>query len=145
MGRKQSPPRRKPRRSRKSWVCSRMQARRWPVSTEDVTVDGQRKQVCHATKFDSPDMLTCEIGTRIDQLLFKGMVQRSRSTRQLPLGGHDGTSGHIILDGVSDVLTTPQISFVPLSGDKATFIFPIDDIVEIKKVSRVVCLCPSRS
>ena len=28
----------------------------------------------------------------------------------------------------------PQISFVPVSGLKATFTYPIDDIVEIKKV-----------
>jgi len=45
------------------------------------------------------------------------------------------TSGHIILEGRSHNLLEPRISFVPISGTDATFIYPIDDIVEIKKVS----------
>ena len=47
----------------------------------------------------------------------------------------DGVSGHIILDAANDELIHPQVSFVPLTGTKAKFIMPIDDIVEIKKVS----------
>ena len=46
----------------------------------------------------------------------------------------DRTSGHLILEGRSHNLLEPQISFVPISGTKATFTYPIDDIVEIKKV-----------
>jgi hypothetical protein len=44
------------------------------------------------------------------------------------------TSGHIILEGRSHNLLEPRISFVPISGTDATFVYPIDDIVEIKKV-----------
>lgn len=49
----------------------------------------------------------------------------------------DGTSGHIIIDMANDQLPLPQISFVPLTGKAASFILPIDDIVELKKVCYV--------
>ena len=50
----------------------------------------------------------------------------------------DGTSGQIILEARTDSLIAPQITFVPLSGKEETFVFAIDDIVEIKKVSDVI-------
>jgi hypothetical protein len=48
----------------------------------------------------------------------------------------DGTSGHIIIENRNEILTQPQISFVPLTGKTPKFVYPIDDIVEIKKVRR---------
>lgn len=36
------------------------------------------------------------------------------------------------------MLRAPQVAFVPLSGTKERFVWPLDDIVEIKKVSRVI-------
>lgn len=48
----------------------------------------------------------------------------------------NGTSGHIIIDSRNEGVSMPTISFVPVSGTKAHFVRPIDDIVEIKKVSR---------
>lgn len=55
----------------------------------------------------------------------------------------EGTSGHIILEPRNDGLVAPQITFVPLSGTHETFVFAIDDIVEIKKV-RVAAFLASR-
>lgn len=46
----------------------------------------------------------------------------------------NGESGHIILEGRNDILTAPQISFVPIAGKSERFVWPLDDIVEIKKV-----------
>jgi hypothetical protein len=48
---------------------------------------------------------------------------------------YDGTAGHIILEPRNDSLVLPQLSFVPIAGREASFTLPIDDIVEIKKVS----------
>lgn len=49
----------------------------------------------------------------------------------------DGTSGHIIIDSRKEDISMPTISFVPVSGTKAHFVRPIDDIVEIKKASQL--------
>ena len=58
----------------------------------------------------------------------------------------DGNSGHIIIEAANDHLPTPQVAFVPLSGTDAKFIKPIDDIVEIKKVCRILqALAPTVS
>lgn len=46
----------------------------------------------------------------------------------------DGVAGHIILENKSDTLIAPQVSFVPISGIKEHLVWPLDDIVEIKKV-----------
>lgn len=52
----------------------------------------------------------------------------------------NGTSGYIILESRNDILPAPQVSFVAASGTgKEHFVWPIDDIVEIKKVR----LCPT--
>lgn len=48
----------------------------------------------------------------------------------------NGTSGHIIIDSREEGISMPTISFVPVSGTKAHFVRPVDDIVEIKKASR---------
>jgi hypothetical protein len=50
------------------------------------------------------------------------------------------TSGHIILEGRSANLLEPRVSFVPISGTGATFVYPIDDIVEIKKVLPILLI-----
>jgi hypothetical protein len=52
----------------------------------------------------------------------------------------DGVSGHIILEPRNEILQSPQISFVPVSGKKETFIRPLDDIIEIKKVRSAVAV-----
>lgn len=51
----------------------------------------------------------------------------------------EGTTGHIILENRNDILPAPQLTFVPDSGTKEHFVWAIDDIVEIKKVSSVYC------
>lgn len=46
----------------------------------------------------------------------------------------NGESGHIIVEGRNEVLTAPQLTFVPIVGNSERFVWPLDDIVEIKKV-----------
>jgi hypothetical protein len=103
-----------------------------------------------------------QIGSKIDRLVFKGNVKdhgeidckfslflhQSRNARQ-GTGANDaafpaklnGESGHIILEGRNDILTAPQISFVPIAGKAERFVWPLDDIVEIKKVRPPALLC----
>ncbi|ORX36894.1 hypothetical protein BD324DRAFT_627598 [Kockovaella imperatae] len=82
----------------------------------DVSVDGAKKQ----------------IGTTIDKYLFRGLVKDNKTLASYP-AKLEGDSGHIILEGVSETLKSPQISFVPLTGSKPKFVLPVDDIVEMKK------------
>ena len=46
----------------------------------------------------------------------------------------DGTSGHIVLEPRNNGLVQSRITFEPLSGTHESFVYPIDDIVELKKV-----------
>lgn len=47
----------------------------------------------------------------------------------------DNKPGYIIVDNKHDGLHAPQITFVPANGTEEAFVWAIDDIVEIKKVS----------
>ncbi|KAL0250702.1 hypothetical protein I308_102885 [Cryptococcus tetragattii IND107] len=82
----------------------------------DVMVDGARKQ----------------IGDKVDKVLFRGNIKDDGSIDSYP-AKLNGTSGHIIIDSRNEGISMPTISFVPVSGTKAHFVRPIDDIVEIKK------------
>ncbi|KGB74623.2 hypothetical protein CNBG_0461 [Cryptococcus deuterogattii R265] len=82
----------------------------------DVMVDGARKQ----------------IGDKVDKVLFRGNIKDDGSIDSYP-AKLNGTSGHIIIDSRNEGISMPTISFVPVSGTKAQFVRPIDDIVEIKK------------
>ncbi|WVO22305.1 uncharacterized protein IAS62_003635 [Cryptococcus decagattii] len=82
----------------------------------DVMVDGARKQ----------------IGDKVDKVLFRGNIKDDGSIESYP-AKLNGTSGHIIIDSRNEGISMPTISFVPVSGTKAHFVRPIDDIVEIKK------------
>jgi hypothetical protein len=94
-----------------------------------------------------------QIGNRVDQLVFRGLV-KDHGTPQCEPGRSiigltliiviaypaklDGTSGRIIIEGRNELLAEAQISFVPLTGKQPKFVRPINDIVEIKKV----CVAP---
>ncbi|EIW70937.1 hypothetical protein TREMEDRAFT_73606 [Tremella mesenterica DSM 1558] len=82
----------------------------------DVAVNGKRKT----------------IGSTIDKLFFSGFAKDNEHMHSFP-AKLDGTSGHIIIENKNDILQVPQISFVPLSGKGPSFVWSIDDIVEIKK------------
>ncbi|WWD17538.1 hypothetical protein CI109_101979 [Kwoniella shandongensis] len=100
----------------------------------DVAVDGTKKQARmeEIEKGEEELTVTEKIGSKVDQLLFKGNIKDDGSIDSYP-AKLDGTSGHIILENKNDVLTQPQITFVPISGKKEHFVWAIDDIVEIKK------------
>ncbi|ORY32602.1 hypothetical protein BCR39DRAFT_564238 [Naematelia encephala] len=87
----------------------------------DVSVDGAK----HTD-------LVEKIGTKVDRFVYRGHTKDDGSIHSYP-AKLDGTAGHIILEGRSDTVIHPQISFVPIVGSKAEFILPIDDIVELKK------------
>lgn len=82
----------------------------------DVKVDGARKQ----------------IGDKVDKVLFRGNIKDDGNIDSYP-AKLNGTSGHIIIDSREEGISMPTISFVPVSGTKAHFVRPVDDIVEIKK------------
>ncbi|CAD6577000.1 MAG: hypothetical protein TREMPRED_001836 [Tremellales sp. Tagirdzhanova-0007] len=82
----------------------------------DVAVDGAKKQ----------------FGTKIDKLFYQGRTKDDGSPESYP-AKLDGTTGHIILESRNEILDQPQVTFVPLSGKRETFVFAIDDIVELKK------------
>lgn len=48
-----------------------------------------------------------------------------------------------MLENRNDELSAPQVSFVTASGKREQFVWPIDDIVEIKKVSLTSCSASS--
>ncbi|KAK8864161.1 hypothetical protein IAR55_001407 [Kwoniella newhampshirensis] len=100
----------------------------------DVAVDGTKKQARmeEVEKGDEELTVTEKIGSKVDQLLFKGNIKDDGSPESYP-AKLDGVSGHIILENKNEVLTQPRISFVPISGKKEHFTWAIDDIVELKK------------
>jgi hypothetical protein len=104
----------------------------------DVAVDGTPAKVssiffspASQCSFEKP--LQEKIGRKIDKVLFKGHAKDEGSPNAYP-AKLDGTDGHIVLEMADDTMVFPQIAFVPLMAKKEKFIFPIDDIVELKKV-----------
>ncbi|KIR55879.1 hypothetical protein I315_01761 [Cryptococcus gattii Ru294] len=102
----------------------------------DVMVDGARKQVSMEDWWYEwmGGQLTRlgKIGDKVDKVLFRGNIKDDGSIDSYP-AKLNGTSGHIIIDSRNEGISMPTISFVPVSGTKAHFVRPIDDIVEIKK------------
>ncbi|WRT66094.1 uncharacterized protein IL334_003047 [Kwoniella shivajii] len=100
----------------------------------DVAVDGTKKQArTEAIDRGDADLTTGEkIGSKVDKLLFRGNIKDEGSNHSFPCK-LDKTSGHIILENRNDIIKEPRITFVPISGKSEHFVWPIDDIVEIKK------------
>ncbi|KAI9639865.1 uncharacterized protein MKK02DRAFT_18941 [Dioszegia hungarica] len=92
----------------------------------DVAVDGEQKVVSSSLRCN-------RIGAKIDKTVFQGGAEDTGEIDSFP-AKLNGTSGYIILESRNDILPAPQVSFVAASGTgKEHFVWPIDDIVEIKK------------
>ncbi|WVW83609.1 hypothetical protein I302_105630 [Kwoniella bestiolae CBS 10118] len=100
----------------------------------DVAVDGSKKQArIEAIDRGETDLTTGEkIGSKVDKLFFKGHIKDDGTPHSYPCK-LDKTSGHIILENRNDIIKEPRITFVPISGKSEHFVWPVDDIVEIKK------------
>jgi len=112
----------------------------------DVVVDGARKQVRYRYRFANilaDGLATSEkIGSKVDKLLFQGFSKDDGSIDHYP-AKLDGHHGYIVIEPANDDLVQPHVAFVPNSGKSEEFVLPIDDIVEIKKVSHPLHTAPS--